>query len=380
MSEKKNLTTRTIGLIMILAMFIILPQNVAKASTEFENGKISAQTISYNTDYSGTIETGSEVNWYKLQSVSYTAYYNIQLKNIDLGGGNSDTLTLKVLDSDGAEVGGAYAARATETTNYVKLEKNQTYYIKAYSKFGYSGNYKFSVIAEKDAADTMEESDSISLSKTYTHSFPQGKDNDWFKLKTGSKTDYYQFSLKNINIGESSNADQVYMVIYDKDGLQVDSIYAGYSSTTTKEINLKRNKTYYILCYSNWGKTGDYKFSLKTVDDAGGTKKQAQTVKTNKTYKYKINSAGDVDWYKIKLTKKGNYVFSLKDIDISGYNLADLDMYVYNSSGKKIAKINTYKGKTTKKTVKNLAKGTYYLKISSKYQYSGNYTFKVIKK
>ena len=54
------------------------------------------------------------------------------------------------------------------------------------------------------------------------------------------------------------------------------------------------------------GKIGDYKFSVKAVDDAGGTKKLAQTVKANKTYKYKINSAGDADWYKIKLTKKGN--------------------------------------------------------------------------
>lgn len=380
MNARKKLTSKILGIIMILTILLALPQSAVTASTDFENAKISAQEITYNTDYTGTIETGSDVNWYKLQSVSYTAFYNIQLKNIDLGGSNSDTLTLKVFDTDGAEVGGAYAARATETTNYVKLEKNQTYYIQAYSKFGYGGNYKFSVIAEEDASDTREESDSISLSTTYTHSFPQGTDNDWFKLKTGSKTDYYEFSLKNINIGKSSNSDQVYMVIYDNDGMEIDSIYAGYSSTTTKEIYLKRNKTYYILCYSNWGKTGDYKFTLKAVDDAGGTKKQAQTVKANKTYKYKINSAGDVDWYKIKLTETGNYVFSLKDIDISGYNNDDLDLYVYDSSGKKIATINTYKGKTSKKTIQKLKKGTYYLKVSSKYQYSGNYTFKITKK
>ena len=120
--------------------------------------------------------------------------------------------------------------------------------------YGYGGNYKFSVKAEKDASDTMKEAGSISLSKSYTHSFPQGTDNDWFKLKTGSKTDYYKLSLKNINIGKSSNSDQVYMVVYDKDGMELDSIYAGYASTTTKEIYLKRNKTYYILCYSRWGK------------------------------------------------------------------------------------------------------------------------------
>ena len=66
------------------------------------------------------------------------------------------------------------------------------------------------------------------------------------------------------------------------------------------------------------GKIGDYKFSVKAVDDAGGTKKLAQTVKANKTYKYKINSTGDVD------------------------------LYVYNSWGKKIATINAYKGMTVK--------------------------------
>ena len=64
---------------------------------------------------------------------------------------------------------------------------------------------------------------------------------------------------------------------------------------------------------------------------------------------------------------------SLKDIDINGFNYDDLDMYIYNSSGKKIATIKTYKGKTTTKTIKNLKKGTYYIKISSNYQYSGNY-------
>lgn len=380
MNTQKKMTAKLMGLIMLLAVLMVIPKNVVKASTDFENAKVSAQPITYNTDYTDTIETGTEVNWYALQAVSYTAYYNIQLKNIDLGGSNSDTLTLQVFDADGAEVGGAYAARATETTNYVKLEKNQTYYIQAYSKFEYGGNYKFSVTAETDAADEMKDSDSISLSKTYKHSFPQGTDNDWFKFKTSSKTDYYSFSLKNINMGKSSNSDQIYMVVYDKDGAEIDSIYAGYSSTATKEINLKRNKTYYVLCYSKWDKTGDYNFTIKPVTDAGGTKKQSQTVKINKTYKYKINSAGDKDWYKIKLTKKGNYAFSLKDIDINGFNYDDLDMYIYNSSGKKIATIKTYKGKTTTKTIKNLKKGTYYIKISSNYQYSGNYTFKVTKK
>lgn len=380
-TRRKNVWKR-VGMMLAMVMLLVASPKAVKASADFENAKASAKAITYCTEYAGTIETGSEVNWYVLRSASYTAFYNIQLKNIDLGGGNTDTLTLKVFDSDGAEVGGAYAARATETTNYVKLKKNQTYYIQAYSKFGYGGNYKFSVTAEPDAADEKKDADKISLSKTYTHSFALGTDTDWFKLKTGSKTDYYSFSLKNINMGESSNADQVYMVVYDRDGAKIDSIYAGYSSTTVKEIKLKRNRTYYVLCYSAWERTGDYKFTIKPVQDAGGTKKQAQSIKLNKAYRYKINSAGDTDWYKIKLKKKGNYVLYLKNVDINPafWEENNLEMYVYSSSGKRLADIQADKGKTAKKTIKNLKKGTYYIKISCKDESAGKYTLRIKKK
>ena len=78
------------------------------------------------------------------------------------------------------------------------------------------------------------------------------------------------------------------MVVYDKDGAEIDSIYAGYSSTATKEINLKRNKTYYVLCYSKWDKTGDYNFTIKPVTDAGGTKNSHRQLKSTKHINIKL--------------------------------------------------------------------------------------------
>lgn len=379
-----KVTSLMMGFVLVLGLLSFIPPSIALASAEFDEGKAIAQEIDYNTDYTGVLETGDSANWYKLQSKSYTAYYNFILKNIDVasGFGNRDALAFIVYDADGMEVGAAYAASASETTNYVKLEKNQTYYIKAFSGIHYSnnGSYKFSVVPEKDAADVKKDAASISFSTTYKHSFPVSKDVDWFKLKSSSSTDYCKFTLKNINMGKNATT-KVWLVVYDSSGTEVDSISAGYASTTTKEIKLKRSKTYYIKCYQDGiASPGDYQFSVKTVSDAGGTKATAQTIKLATTYKYKINGAEDIDWYKIKLTKKGDYKFTLKDVDVPGNNYDDMYMCIYNSSGSRIATVKTYKGKSTTKTLKNLKAGTYYLKIYSKYNMTGNYTFKVAKK
>ena len=369
---------KIISKIMVFALVftMFMPYSVTKASTEFETGKQTASLINYSTSYSGNLAEKNSSVWYCVDSVGYSAFYNFKLKNINIG--NNEGISLNVYDSDGAKVGYAKADNSTETDNYVKMEKNQRYYIQAYSKFNCTGDYIFYIIPENDASDSLADASKISLSKYYYDSFRLGSDVDYFKFKTLSTTDYYRLTVKNINIGNNYSC---FAQIFDSDGAEVTKhgVDSG-KEWSTEDIKLGRNKLYTVKFTSYFSCVGDYKFVIKPVADAGSKKSQAVSVKLGKTYKYRINNTGDVDYYKFKLTKNGNYCFSLKDVDISGRNWDDLHMTVYNSSGKQVGTIITYKGKSTSKTLKNLKKGTYYVKISSPYEFSGTYTFRIKKK
>lgn len=363
-------------MVLALALTMFMPYSVTKASTEFEAEKQTAYLVDYNISYSGNLADSKSREWYCVDTVDYSAFYNFKLKNINID--NNEGVSLNVYDSYGAKVGYAKADNSTETDNYVKMEKNQRYYIEAFGKFGGTGDYKFSIIPEEDASDSLDDAATIKLSKDYSDSFRLGSDVDYFKFKTSSTTDYYQLTVKNINIG---NNYACFAQIYDTDGAEVAKLGVDSGKEwSTDELKLGRNKVYHIKFSSYFSYVGDYKFHIKPVADAGSKKSQAVTVKVGKTYKYRINSTGDVDYYKVKLAKNGNYRFTLRDIDISGRNLEDLHMAVYNSKGKTVGTVITYKGKTTYNTLRNLKKGTYFIKISSPYEYNGTYTFSIKKK
>ena len=158
----KKIISKIMVFALVFTMF--MPYSVTKASTEFETGKQTASLINYSTSYSGNLAEKNSSVWYCVDSVGYSAFYNFKLKNINIG--NNEGISLNVYDSDGAKVGYAKADNSTETDNYVKIEKNQRYYIQAYSKFNCTGDYIFSIISEEDASDSLADASKISLSKS----------------------------------------------------------------------------------------------------------------------------------------------------------------------------------------------------------------------
>lgn len=378
----KKRTKRCIAFILALMIVITgMPAMVAQAADDFNAGKAVATPISLNQEYQGTRVSGDAQEWYQFTTPDYNAFYKVTYKNINIP---TWYVYFKLYDSDGAVVSSWSNDSGIETTRYFKLKRKSTYYLQGFSQSKNSaGNYKFSVSPISDVEDEMKKAGTVKTGQWYTSTLIRNqsegindrKDQDWYKIKNTTSADYLNFTFKNIN------GDESYLIVYDADGAEVDKLYLGKAQQKSLDIPCKSNKTYYICVRnSSWvSDWTDYKFKVDKVNDASRVKSKAQTIKLKKNYKYKINGIGDVDYYKIKLSKTGKYAFALKDICEKGRSTG-LTMKVYNSKGKKVATVNGYNKKTVTKTVKNLKKGTYYIRISGDSSKMGNYTFNVKKK
>ena len=370
----------------VLALMIVItgmPAMTAKAADDFDAGKTVARGISLNTQYTTNRTNGTAQEWYKFTTVSYNAFYKVTYKNINVSYCNYNYFEL--VDSDGATMykwGCLYAGE--EESYYFKLQPNSTYYLKGYGTYEEAvGSYKFAVSPFQDVTDSMKSAGSVKTGQWYTshliydnaETAQNQHDIDWYKIKNTTSADYLNFTFKNIN-GNSGT----YFKVYDKDGAEIYRVYTDRGQQESADVPCKSNGTYYVSVeLPNSNEWTDYKFKVNKVNDASRVKSKAQTIKLKKNYKYKINGIGDVDYYKIKLSKTGKYAFALKDICEKGWSTG-LTMKVYNSKGKKVATVNGYNKKTVTKTVKNLKKGTYYIRISGDSSKMGNYTFNVKKK
>jgi hypothetical protein len=367
--KKENL----IGMLILIMIFVIFPQNVQAAGNTFKQ----ATSISLGTNYRGTITNSNRDDWYKFTisssgKVTMTATANIE------------RICYTLYDSNGEELKYNYAYwndRTEQSNESIDLDLTKgTYYLEMHES-RYTGNYSFKV-SFQSAGESFTETgngtnnsiysaNAISLNKTYKGQIALNDDVDFYKFTLNSSG--------NVRLTASAKMKYVYYKIYDSSGNLIWRNDYCWNDITqlieTKEtISLTKGTYYFVVemdCYS----TGNYSFTLANhTHDYKKTVEKA-TLSSNGKITEKC-SCGDV--YSTKI------IYYPKTISLSA------DRYLYDgavktpsvsikdSQGKTIASSNytiTYpKGR------KNV--GKYNIKISFKGNYSGTATktFKIYPK
>lgn len=205
--------------------------------------------------------------------------------------------------------------------------------------------------------DTTAQAYQINLATAYNSYIASASDVDYYKFST---TQAGTIKLNLTNLPADYN-----VYLYDSSGAQVGK--SENSSTTAESITYNGTAgTYYAKIIGNNGayntSTG---YSLKvdftptTVVDPyepNDTTSQAYAIAMDTTYSSFIYSSTDVDYYKVTLNTAKSLTINLTNLP------GDYDLYLYNSSGKVVAK--SEKGSTTAEAITySAAAGTYYIKV-----------------
>ena len=294
-------------------------------------------------------------------------------------------LDYDVLDKDGVRVlssgyvfDGSDINPSFETIN-LNLEKG-TYYLRIKKANSSTGIYKMKGSFTAANNSDVEPNGTISTA---------GVLNLDGKLKTGflsidDETDFYKITTQSagrINLDLYFYMEYIGYEILDADGIKIISPYDMYGGTETSPkiqnitIDLEKG-TYYLKIKKSSKCTGVYKIkgSFKAANNSdtksNNTINSAQSLTINgKEFRGFLGVLEQNDFYKVTLSKKGYLTMAINSYKEARY----LNVTIYKSD-----KVTQLESATlywdTDYLYKELDKGTYYIKITKKSDYSDYYT------
>lgn len=233
---------------------------------------------------------------------------------------------------------------------------------------------KFSFQASIQAAFYAAKGRTIELGKSYLFGGGRSEIGHYDFKFTAKKSGYINIDFFN------SNDDDPTVSLLDQNKKRISGEYTDYLDGDTY-FGVQKGKTYYLRLFPRGlPEYGPYRIwtqAHEVKEKSGASRKKAVLVKKNKTVKgYILPGKKTSDWYKIKVTKKKNVKFTVKNM-FSDQCYFD----IYNKKGKKLKtkqKVMTSDTDVLSKTrTVRLAKGTYYIKVYNKTKGdSGGYTLK----
>lgn len=236
-------------------------------------GMENAAEISYDEEYYDSItnwEGENPTDFLKFTTLGESAYYTLTAKNINISthSWSSDCqLQVLVWNSLKEQLERITLSEGGESSVTMHLDENTTYYVRIHNNENNGGNYKVKLTYVFDPEpNTMENGMELKIGEKYYGNIAARGDEDWFKVATGSDTDY-TLIFKNINIPTHSwSSDlQFRAVIYNKYKEELTKVMLTSGNEKSVKLALEPNTTYWIKIWDPEGTTGEYNVSLTST-------------------------------------------------------------------------------------------------------------------
>ena len=216
----------------------------------------SAKNIKLDKLVAGQIYTSDDVDYFKFN----TGDKNIVYISAISGNWSSPVYSLykDTSESEAALVGSwNYNSLGSKdlVSDYYKLDKNTTYYLKVALWNGNPNEYSFTLNSSVDVADKAKDAKVIKLNKKIKGNIEVAKDVDYYKFK--AKKDG---TLKVSWASTKKGYNPIYMTISQKGSSQTLVNDKATTSGETKEITVKKGKWYTIKIS---GDISDYTFDIR---------------------------------------------------------------------------------------------------------------------
>ena len=387
----KKLAACLLSVVMLLGI-LLLTEPAYAASLSGGDSMASAAPIALNTSYSDSTSLNQDSNWYRV-TLSSSGRITINVSS------NLNALYVMLYSSDADQLWYEYCYRDNITGRLALKEPldltKGTYYlcVERYSTSeNYIGAYTFGVdftsagesFTETGSGvnNTYPTASSISLNKTYTGQIARNDECDWycFTLPSSGRT---TFDI-------ASKIGKLCVGLYDNNGehLMSKTLYREDSTGQLEKLApLDLTKGTYYLCaerYSTYFEdTG--KYTLKVAFTSAGesfsetgygtnnTTSKASSISLNKTYTGQIALNDDKDFYKFKLSAKG-------ELNLNIHTKMDaVNVYFYDRNGNQLFAKTAYKNSTTgtnrAKFTVAVPAGTSYVGVTQNGSNTGTYTF-----
>lgn len=358
--------------------------------SEYNNDYKTANVIEVNKKYNANLYKSTDVDWYTFTTTK-DGYVNLEFSN-EYSGVSSWKAIL--YDNNRVPIYTIFNGEISKTTANIGLPPGN-YYVSvecSYPSLYYSRNtYQIKVNAtasstyETEGNSEFATADIIPVNKEFTGNLFKSSDEDYYKFTT-TANGYFSVSLRHEYLDSSSYTVTIYkedktpIYTFDNGDTKASSIYLGLSKGTYY-IGIKGKFTALYYTDAEYHLKVTYKKSNAWESESNDTIKSADTIalKTAKgiasgAINGNILSYKDIDYYKMKVEKKGKLTLTFSHDDVNGvvYKIS-----VFDNKNKVVATILNESAKSSQTL--NVAKGTYYVKVEcSSYAFSNTkYTVKV---
>lgn len=394
---KNEITITKDGLSTSLEVEAVDRDSITENEKEPNNDISTSNDIEANVKYTGCLRNEDDVDYYKLvldkkgKIVLHFKHpkidYGSELWRVRLlGDDESEKINMSV---SGAEVESvSNAIRVTPGTYYIKIECGNFSAEKYTFIVDFHSEGKYYETEPND--DSASQANAIKINKTYTGNLSDGGDQDFFKfvlkekrkvrLKfSHAKTDYNSILWRVALLGDSEGE----LTAIESTG-QNAHMYSDY-------VRLPAGIYYVrITSFDNWIDS-DYKVIVEANKESDQTENEenddygsATSISLGSSIKGNIQSSEDIDFYKIVLNRKTNLKVQFSHDLIDNTNLFWNVMLYSEDSGEGLKNDDEQSSWGISGTSQNnvstwsrLSAGTYYMKISSNWDYTNiDYTLR----
>lgn len=366
-----------LALILIFSLFA--PTTAYAAETD-GNDTAPTATALVNGKAQGALSDTEDVDYYKIEATDdyYSFTFNVSASN--LGADTKDGWTVTFYDSAMTELISYNVDNSITTprfcipgTIYIKVQPTSSSIYYAPVGILYDLSYAGGTDAnwENEYNDLSTSANAINVNTTYHGSLHHADDADWFVV---NPLDYFSVTFnKNMEIPtEWDVGDGWTITVYDSASNKLTSINVETAGTTITfpvgcpifiKVEAKTHSTYYAPMHVYYDLKVNSATNSKWENEYNDSSATANTMKQGTVYHGNLQSADDVDFFKVKSTSNAiavNFSISLDEVD-PDYIKDGWKVTVYAAdSGKSIASYTINTIGACQSITLPYAKGAYY--------------------
>ncbi|MBT7307224.1 MAG: PKD domain-containing protein, partial [Gammaproteobacteria bacterium] len=291
---------------------------------DYGNDRSTAGVLAVNSSLAGSIETGGDVDYHRLDLAAageLTVYSE----------GSMDTYGY-LYDEDGDQLASNDDGGSSTNFSYsYSIPAGGTYYIqiRAYSSTR-TGSYtlvnNFEMVSD-DYGNDLSSAGTLSVNSSVTGSIEVGGDSDYFRIELEAEGELTVYSESNLD---------TFGYLYDANGEHLTTDNDGGSNANfSYSYAIPSAGSYYVqILASSETTTGSYtvinQFEEVATDDYGNDQASAALISENGDLSGVIEAGGDNDYFRLELGAAG-------ELTVSTTGSMDTYGYLYDESGGRLA-------------------------------------------
>lgn len=300
---KKSLM-KTMFMAIVLTIVVLVSPSISKADMISE-----AVPMNLNEQVMGTLTRG-QTDYYQFTTGSQLSSFTFDATGLDR------TTRFEILNAGYIQQAKCSAASGKTSEVTVKLNPNETYYVKVYTNYlpkDKTASYVCTISEQPDEPDTMETAQQIDMNASVQGTcIVESQDEDWFQFTTGEKPVSCKLEATTITRSRSLKFH-----LKDATGKDLGRFIAG-NKGGEKVVKLEANKTYYVQVEkSSVKEVCEYSFQTTCTEDEPDTMDTAEVIELDGVKEGNICDGTDVDWYAFDVDQTSNYTFTAVGIQRS---------------------------------------------------------------